>query len=486
VSDTGAIFGRTGSRSAPQRPRPGGMGISRYGLAIIFGVALLARGLLFSHVMGDGKVFLQPDSAIYLTLGKNLLHHGQFYPEVKGIPTYLVRTPGYPVFLAVVLGMAGGSLHAVVAIQILLDSLTCCMVSLLGERIRPGLGMLCGLLAGLNLGMITYCHFLLSDSLFLFLFVGALLLAMKTLESSTLRRMICLGALIGAATLVRPVTAYFPVVLFIFMAARWTLKERISPSGIGLRLACGVLAFFALVGPWMLHHQSKFGRLKLTAQSGEHALFYIVPFSWQYSRNISFIDGMKAANEAFHRKVEEGRIDLQTANPFDIEELQTRMALDYLRNEPKSALVKAWLFGMVKNLFAPAVVDMSYLLQIDRPHFFYTEGKSVSGRVWNFVAGMKGLFGIALVGSMALIVVARLIQLWGFRLLMSREIWKAGFLAFIAAYFLLISGPVGYMKYRLPLEPVLIILLAMGIRDFYGRWIARDGGSLTPQRLSGV
>jgi hypothetical protein len=44
-------------------------------------------------------------------------------------------------------------------------------------------------------------------------------------------------------------------------------------------------------------------------------------------------------------------------------------------------------------------------------------------------------------------------------------------------YFLLISGPITAPKYRLPLEPVLIILQAMALVELWPRLRRMAGGS---------
>ena len=37
------------------------------------------------------------------------------------------------------------------------------------------------------------------------------------------------------------------------------------------------------------------------------------------------------------------------------------------------------------------------------------------------------------------------------------------FPVFVALYFLVVSGPIGYARYRLPMEPTLIVLLVAGL-----------------------
>ena len=148
-----------------------------------------------------------------------------------------------------------------------------------------------------------------------------------------------------------------------------------------------------------------------------------------------------------------------------------------LKKEPKIAIIKAWAFGMAKNLFAPAIIDLSYLLNIERPHFFYTEGKTLIDRAWNFIRNMKGFFGWAVIGSLVAMIIFRSLQLWGLILSVWHRRWEGILLFLIPFYFLFISGPVGYAKYRLPFEPLLIVLMAIGIKSlarFYKTRLCRS------------
>jgi len=54
-----------------------------------------------------------------------------------------------------------------------------------------------------------------------------------------------------------------------------------------------------------------------------------------------------------------------------------------------------------------------------------------------------------------------LLEAVGFVMLACRWPWAAAFAGGLLAYFLLLSGPVATPKYRLPMEPVLIVLSAI-------------------------
>ena len=444
-------------------------------MAAVFLAALIVRGILFLAVIEHPHVIFQPDSRMYVSLAQGLHQYGEFCFPSKPGQAHVDRVPGYPFFLAGLLWLFGGSLIAVVAVQAVLDAFSCALIYALAESLWEGIGLIAGILASVNVGMITYSFFILNDSLFLFLFLLALVAMLGFLKRPRWSLGVVLGVGMGILALIRPVIVYLPFVLLPFLWAYFSFKVRL-PVRQTLSSVFGLgIAFVLAISPWLARNYMHYGRFKLTSQAGEHLLQYIVPFTWQYSRGVPFIEGMKQANEAFSKRAKQQGWDLSSMKPFDKSDQQVKMALDILKTEPKDAIIKAWFFGMVKNLLAPAVIDLSYLLNIERPHFFYTEGKTLWKRAWNFVRQMRGFFAWLVVGSMVSLVVARLVQTWGLILLVKKDIWRAMLLSLIIGYFLILSGPVGYAKYRLPYEPILVVFLAIGIKDTWQR-VSRTGG----------
>ena len=435
----------------------------------VFLIALIIRGILFLNVVSHPQVIFQPDSRMYVSLAQGLRQYGTLcYPDRPEQPD-VERVPGYPLFLASIFWLFGENFLAVVMIQIILDSLSCVLVYHLGEAVWRGTGLISGILAALNMGMITYSQFILNDSLFLFIFLLLLLIVLKFIREREWKLGAVLGAGMGIAALIRPVVAYLPLLLIPFFLFYSAIKSEASLGvSTGKAIFIGII-FILTLSPWLIRNYVHYGRFRLTAQSGEHLLQYIVPFVWQYSNGIPFIDGMKRTSREFQGKARKEGLDLTKIAPFEKSDNQVEMAIDYLKKAPKGAIAKAWIFGIIKNLFAPAIIDLSYLLNIERPHFFYTQGKRFFDRALNFVRNIKGFFGWVVVISLITLVLTRLLQLWGLVQALRYRIWDGIFLFMIMLYFLLLSGPVGYAKYRLPIEPILIILMAVGIKELYAK-----------------
>jgi 4-amino-4-deoxy-L-arabinose transferase-like glycosyltransferase len=438
-------------------------------LALVFLAAVLVRAILFTQVVQNPGVACQPDSKIYLSLAQGISQHNSLcYPDNPLRPD-VERTPVYPYFLALIIGFLGGNLAWVLAIQALLDSLCCLLIYRLSENIWKGTGLLSGLLAAFNIGMISYAHFILNDSLFVFVFTLSLLALFGLLREGRWKWAFGLGITLAISSLVRPVAMYLPFfiapLLFLFLV----MKRRNSFSQAAGKVLVTILVFLVCISPWVYRNHLHYGRWQMSAQSGEHFLQYVVPFVWQSSKGIPFLEGMKKTGVAFREKASSAGLDVERATPFEISDFQVQMAVEYLKEEPKSAILKAWVVGAIKNLFSSTLIDVSYLLQIERPHFFTTGGNTALEQAWNFVLGMKGWFGWALIASLVVLGLSRIVQIGGLIRMMGSKRWEALCLLWVIGYFLLVSGPVGYAKYRLPFEPALITLSSIGLMGLFGR-----------------
>ncbi|RPI74710.1 MAG: hypothetical protein EHM45_17645 [Desulfobacteraceae bacterium] len=447
---------------------------NKHWIFIIFLFALTVRMLLLNYIIHhDINVILQPDSSIYISLAEGIKKYGAFCDVDSPAQPNAERMPIYPFFLAFITHLTGLGYASAVFVQIILDVFSCILIFFLAEQMSKGSGPAAGLLASVNINMLAYSNFILNDSLFLFVFLLVLLYIKIFMMRESRFSCALTGIGLGFATLIRPVAMYLPffVMFFFVIFVRFKFHRPWIPAIAKSLLIFG--GFLIMIFPWSLRNYLLEGRLKLTSQYGEQLFQYIVPSVWEHSRNISFIEAFKKADMEFQASALKQGHDLKTMRPFSKADLQAQWALEALKAEPKSAIVKAWITGITKNLFAPALVDFSYLLNIERPHFFYMQGESIVARIFHFIKGMKGIFSLFFFFSLFLMGIFRLLQLWGLILLCRKNLWASGFMVLIISYFLLISGPVGYAKYRLPFEPILIVLTAVGIMDLFRKWTNR-------------
>jgi hypothetical protein len=164
--------------SAPSGHRP-----CRYTLAALILAAILAQVLAMAsvrHLRGDvaAYAFQSPDAAEYLNLARGIAWHGQYTPcdasgrALAGPDTW--RTPGYPLFLALPIRVAGDSPLALLMAQQLLAAATVPLLWLvLRPLTRPRWAILAALAWCLDPFRLYYSLWLMSETLFTFVLLLA-------------------------------------------------------------------------------------------------------------------------------------------------------------------------------------------------------------------------------------------------------------------------------------------------------------------------
>ena len=151
---------------------------------------------------------------------------------------------------------------------------------------------------------------------------------------------------------------------------------------------------------------------------------------------------------------------------------------------PVSAFAKSWLFGAAINLGSPAILLSPPILQMPRTGFYSTPGASPFAKVVNFMFHSdNAYYAWALLLGLGGVVLVRAIQILGLREWIVGKDSSTVLILFglWAVYILAVNGPVASPKYRLPLEPLLMVLTGAGMVAVQDRW--RDqAGRLTNAR----
>jgi 4-amino-4-deoxy-L-arabinose transferase-like glycosyltransferase len=149
------------------------------------------------------------DSFVYGDIAKNWLQHGIYGITDNGVvvPTY-IRLPGYPAFLAAAFSIFGMEHYrAVLAIQVLLDLASCCLMADLARRlVSDRAAKAAFVLAALCPFLANYAAAALTETLEVFFTVLALDFAVAGLRSEVtgLRPWVGSGLATAGAILLRP------------------------------------------------------------------------------------------------------------------------------------------------------------------------------------------------------------------------------------------------------------------------------------------
>jgi 4-amino-4-deoxy-L-arabinose transferase-like glycosyltransferase len=446
--------------------------------ALLVFVAALVLRLGYVGLVHDGtRSLLQPDSELYLTLGRDLIETGGFNRVTGlGVEPETERVPGYPAWIAAFRVVVGEDALWPVLGQATLDAATCVVIALLAARLDRRAALPAGLLAAVNLNMIAAAGVVLTDSLFLAVFALWLLAGVRLLQRPSVAGALGCGALLGLATLVRAATQFLPPVfaLVVFWGA-WRAGARpVRAAGLALLALMGSLAVTA---PYALRNVTAYGHLALTSQGGTHALFWVVPAAREFAEGVPF--AITQNDMALSR---DRAYPARSANPFVESYHAMAVARAAMTEMGVVALARAWVSGAVINLAAPSVFAVPPVQRMERPSFYATPGDGLMGKLVAYVRATGNAAVLALLfGGAALTAATRLVQLVGLvavRRRLAEPSWL--FLLIVAAYVLAITGPVTGVKYRLPLEPILTVLMAYGLLALRPPWRARRAAGTRP------
>ena len=144
----------------------------------------------------------------------------------------------------------------------------------------------------------------------------------------------------------------------------------------------------------------------------------------------------------------------QQNNPFVRSEKQVETALHEIIATPTQIILKSWLQGAAINLAAPALIIDRRIRQL--PHISFAEDTrgDLFARTKQFISESSSVYVSTIVVSALGAVIISLVQFAGFFVQLRVNMMLAVLSALTVAYFLIINGPVGSPKYRLPIEPI--------------------------------
>ena len=425
-------------------------------LSAVFFLALVVRLINIGLLHGDRAFFAEADAVSYWAAGATLAKGDRFWPTLASM---IDRMPLYPLLLAAVRSTFGDAPRAVALIQAVMDAGTCTLIAALGALVSPLTGLIAGILAAVSATLIVLSSQILTDTLFLFFFTAMLLAGAYFVRCPVFALAVVAGVAGGLALLTRSTIAPLLIVavplIFIVASLRWRSAVRALAAAILFAMAA-----VAPVTPLLLRNAIEFGSLGLTTQSGDHLAFWIVPLVAQRASGIPYETSVARMTALCQQRLAERGLNDQS-NPFALASVKIEVAREELARLPPAAFVKAWIEGMAMNLAAPALLADPRVRALPKPSFYHTPGTSLSERSRAYFFDHPGRYQALLALGIAAMLPFLVLECIGFVLLARALPWAAAFAAGVLAYFLLLSGPVASPKYRLPMEPILIVLAAI-------------------------
>jgi hypothetical protein len=432
----------------------GGWGTRRLAGPVIAAAAVRLTLLTTVLIRSGSSALNRADTNSYLEPGRNLLLHGRFM--AGGLPE-LERTPGYPLFLALV--SLAGPVAAALA-QVTLSVLSVVLVWRLARTVfrDDRIALIAAWLFALEPLSVSYSILLLSETMFLALFLLSLERLAEFLRERRLGVLAAAGVFLAAATFVRPVTYYLPFALAVGL---FVALARIP----GLRWKVPAVLLLSVL-PWLAAWQMR-NRVE-TGFGG---------FSSIQQEDLYFLIAAEVKGRVEHRPLTE----VQNEFGYNDEQLflsrhpaavgwNQAQRLEFMRVEAGRVLrahpgvfLRAHFAGTVRAALNPGAAVLISLLSapVDNETFLRERDQGpLRAALWMaqrhpwqtaVMAALEGfllaLYGLALRGAVC--GGAPRTCLW--------------LLAGVALYFFAISGgAIAAARMRLPVMPVVCVMAAAG------------------------
>ena len=426
---------------------------------IIFFLALLVRvGYAFLFV--EPEYLFTEDQTLYIKLA-------QQFPDSGFLGLTPERMPGYPLFIASIYSIFGEVMWNVILIQILLDSISYIMIATIAHLLFDKGFWIAGVLSSINLNMVILSSTFLPDTLFLFLFILFLFSFSQYLQNKNIRWFFLLTLFISLATLVRPSSYYLLPILLIGLVG-WRLWERDTVIKISKLVALYLLVVGTLLGSIHQRNYQQYGSIALASNTGSHLLNWVVPATYQYSGQGSYQEGQKLAREKLAFVLQNDHLERLPSNPFASSSYQANVGKELLFEFGFMNILKAWVVGSTINLLAPSVAYAPALRAMEHPSFYETEGSGIVDKLLQYIKNSSGLLYLSIlaVGTIISIIFTILSLLGLFKIFSSVSLVTTTSLILLVCYFLITTGPIIGVKYRLPMEPILLLFVVNFLTRF--------------------
>lgn len=455
-------------------------------LWLIFSIALALRVayVIAMYLIAGPDGLLSEDSSLYFDLGDMFVRYGDFVrPAETGFAPETERMPLYVIWLALHRVISGVSEPLFPALtQGVLDALACLVIARTAGLFDRRLIVPAGLIAACNPTQIVVSGLILNDSVFFLFCCVGLYAALDWLRTPSWRAAIVLGGALGLGvstrTMLLPWTALIALVLpFLGLIAAdgaRRLVDRARRFGVGVaHMTLVVVLCLAVQAPIFARNISEYGTIYLTSQGGTHSLLWVAPLVREAVDGTSREQGARDYEAHFI-----ARYPTPSTDPFEQSRERDTVAREVFGEFGVGPIAKAWAIGAAINLFSPASLVSPPVRALPRTGFLDAPGETKLAKIRGYLFANDNptyawIMILTGVGAIAL----RLVELFGLGLVArargaaSARLWRTSLAVLLlwAGYVLAVNGPIASAKYRLPIEPLAALGLAMVIAALLDR-----------------
>lgn len=402
-------------------------------LAVLSLAVHAACFFLVVHAQGGSVLEAVRADDGYFELAQNVLAGNGFSwsPSAPYEPNPL-RTPGFVYVLAGLIGAVGVTGAAL--IQLVLSSAIPIFGMYIAREISSSqkVGLFAGFVLAIDPTLALLSFQFYTETLFLLLFLPSLLLTFRYLERRSAMTLLFSAVLLGSAILVKTSAQYIPLIVTPFIL--WYFGKAEWKRG-ALHVVLYLSIIGAILAPWVLRNMYTFGTFGLSAQTPFVLYTNLAPAVLSVAKNTDFSGEVKT----FLTPAEFKGDAINLANGADY----TARALAVVFAHPT-----ATLFVATKSLFTFFTNDGFYTLLV--------RGGYAPADFLPLLIGARliwiAITGLAFIGALVY--------------LLTHRSERALLICILVAYFALSSTIAAFgtnPRYRLPVDPIILALAAIGI-----------------------
>lgn len=438
-------------------------------------IAFILRALLLFIAFQNPERSILPDTDSYIQPALALLENGGQYTTASAI-----RTPIYPMFIALVYWLFGKHLAAIISVQILVSTLTVLLTYRLGLQFFPkNVAVLGAFLAAISVELIVHSFYIITETLFTFLLLASLLALTIYLKKEGISWLIISALLLAFTILCRPIVVFFPIfyLLLILLFSKKSMRSR-AREGI-IYIVCTI----AVLLPWVWRNNYFVGLPTISTISNLNLLYY---------NAVSLEANLRELSEAQVRTEMDSRV-AETLLELGWQDNEANRASAHSLLARKIILAHPFRYALLHlksdvNNLLPSITEITEILGI-------TAGGKGTASVLNqygILAAARHYFGdhlwiiwllLPIILLLGLIYLGSLGGVWW---LISKHHWQTLIILLVPVmYLLLIPGAPSLPRFRVPVMPYLTLLAGYGLGYafpyFLTKFIAWKKSSLPPR-----
>jgi len=232
-------------------------------LAAIFTIALILR----LAVSFNAPVFYGGDDASYDGYAKSILDKHEMYIHGR-VSSF--RPPLYIMFLAFIYRFFGQDYMLIKILQSIIDAITCLVIYKLGkETVSENAGILSAFIAACYVSFICMPSHILTETIYTFLFTLTVMFMAMNERRPSFRWQALMGLSLGLASLTKGTPQLFPLCILFMMFLR-VVREKVPVKKIFVEFTIVCLFFLIPIIPWTIRNYAVHkGLVLITTETGE-------------------------------------------------------------------------------------------------------------------------------------------------------------------------------------------------------------------------